>query len=283
MITRRQAFQLFYYSQLPLVMMAMVLTGTISAVLFQRLQWQPILLVGFSTYFTYSLDNLIDWKKDRLHYPNIISQVIAYHRFSYFLIPTSAFAVISLILSSPQDLWIGILILGASVTMGIVRFSTYRAGNSNFANGVVNFILNRFFISIIWTIVCVFVPIWYNENPGSLKTWRTFAYMFLLIGIFAVIWKFEKSHYHLKKKLIQMKLFPILGVMGIIAIALVIFDVATGVYPLFHLVTLGPPLASIAALSVIANSPILLRHKIALLTLILMFLSSLSAVLHLTV
>jgi hypothetical protein len=168
-LTRRQVFHLFYYSQLPLVIIAMVLTGSISVVLYGLINWQAVLLVGLSTFFTYSVDNLIDWKKDRAHYQTIAPMAKICHRISYILIPASAIAVILLILNSLENLRIGVLLLGASVAIGVTRFSSYRSGTPTNSNGVVDFILNRFFISLIWTIVCVFIPIWYNQNPGTTK------------------------------------------------------------------------------------------------------------------
>jgi hypothetical protein len=82
----------------------------------------------------------------------------------------------------------------------------------------------------------------------------------MLIGIYAVIWKFEKSTYLLKKQLIRTKLFLVLGVMAGIALMMVILDVATGVHPPFHLVTTLPPIASFMALPII-EKPDLIKTK----------------------
>jgi len=119
-MSRRRFFQFVYYTHTPLVVLAMVLTGTISAVLFQRLSLQVIVLVGLSTYFTYSLDNLFDWKKDQTHYQNIEGMIQIYHKVTYLLIPSTAVGIFLLILQSSNELRIGILLLGAAVAMSTI-------------------------------------------------------------------------------------------------------------------------------------------------------------------
>lgn len=277
-MSRRQIFHLFYYSQLPLILMAAVLTASISSVLFSEIYWESLLLVGVSTFLTYSLDNLIDWPKDRTHYASISPAVRIYHRALYGLIPISAVIVIFLILRSPADLRIGILLLGAAVVMGVSRFSFYRDDPQN---DVRPFIINRIFITTVWTIVCIFVPIWYGHVPPFGKTARTFVYMLMLIGVYAVLWKFEKSTYLLKKRLIHSRLFSVLALMTVLAMGLVVYDVLVGTYLPFHLITLLPPLIELIALVYIVNSPILIREKISLLTVIMMVITSVTATLHL--
>jgi hypothetical protein len=279
-MSRRQVFILFYYTQLPLITMAMVLTGSISAVLYQTISWPAILLVGLSTFFAYSIDNLIDWKKDRLHYQTIAPMVVIYHQISYVLIPASAIAVILLVLKSPEDLRIGILLLGATVAMGIARIANYRSIKAKKTESVLQFTLNRLFISLIWTIVTIFVPIWYDQHPIITQTWRTAIYMFLLIFNYSVIWKFEKSSYQLKKELISARIFLVLAVMSLLAVLLAIFDVIQGLFPLASLVSVLPPLACLVGLQLIVNSPIMLRRKITWLTILLAFLTIFVAVMH---
>ncbi len=279
-MSRRQVFILFYYTQLPLITMAMVLTAAISAVLYQQVSWPAILLVGISTFFAYSIDNLIDWKKDRTHYQAIAPMAAIYHQISYILIPASAIAVILLVLKSPEDLRIGVLLLGAMVAMGVARISSYRSVRARRPDTVLQFILNRLFISVIWTIVTVFIPIWYDQQPIITQTWRTAIYMFLLIFNYAVIWKFEKSPYPLKKDLISAKVFLILGIMSFLAVLLAIIDVAQGLFPVVSLVSILPPLASLVGMQFIAGSPIMLRRKITWLTIVLALLTIFVAAMH---
>lgn len=279
-MSHRQVFIFLYYTQLPLITMAMVLTGAINAVLYQQISWPAILLVGSSTFFTYSIDNLIDWQKDRAHYQAIIPIAAIYHQISYILIPAAALAVVLLVLKSPEDLRIGILLLGATVAMGITRIATYRSIKGKKPEKVYQFILNRLFISTIWTIVTVFVPIWYGQHPLIPQTWRTAIYMFLLIFNYAVIWKFEKSPYPLKKNLISARIFLILAILCLMAVLLAIFDVVMGLFPVAGLVAILPPLALLLGLQYIANSPIMLRRKITWLTALLAALTVFVAAVH---
>lgn len=241
----------------------MVLTGSISAFLQNEVRWQAVLLVGFVTFFTYSIDNLIDWQKDRTHYPTIQPAAKVYHRLLWLLIPASGTAVLLLVFRSPQGIRIGMLLLGATAAMGVIRFSTYRTHTQD---SVPAFIINRFFISLIWTIVCVFVPIWYGRFLGMLETSLLFLYMFFLIGIYAVVWKFEKSSSTLKKQLIQAKIFLGLEFLSVAAMTFVIVDVILRLHPPYHLVAVLGPIVYLIALPNIAASPKLFRQKISVLT-----------------
>ncbi len=279
-MSRRQVFFFFYYTQLPLIIMAMVLTGSINAVLYQQISWPAILLVGLSTFIAYSIDNLIDWQKDRDHYQGIIPIARIYHRISYVLLPAAAIAVTLLVLKSPEDLRIGMLLLGATVAIGVTRIAAYRSIKGKKQEKAYQFILNRVFISVIWTIVTVFVPIWYDQHPIILQVWRTAIYMFFLIFNYAVIWKFEKSPYALKKQLISARLFLVLSILCILAVLLAIFDVAQGLFPVPGLVAVLPPLALLLSLQFIAKSPIMLRRKITWITVLLAVLTIFVAAVH---
>lgn len=278
---RRHYFQLFYYSQFPLVILAMVLTGSIGVILYQRLIWEVIFLVGLSTFFTYSIDNLIDWEKDRAHYSQITSLIGVYHKILAALIPSSALGIIILTLRSPNELRIGILLLGAFVAIGVARFSTYRNNTVNFILPIWAFIFNRFFITTIWTIVCVFLPIWYVNDTVPGITWHVFFYMFSLIFIYAVLWKFEKSDYDLKKLIYNSRIFILLTILPFTAAALALFDVSKKLLPIYNLVNLIPPVACMIGLQLITRNPRLIRRKISLLTLSLVVLSTLTTALYL--
>ncbi len=278
---RRHYLQLVYYSQFPLVALAMVLTGSIGAVLYHRLMWEVTLLVGLSTFFTYSIDNLIDWEKDKARYTQINRMIYIYHKILSVLIPASALGIIILTLKSPNELRIGLLLLGASVIMGVSRFSTYRNNSNDYVLPIWKFLFNRIFIAAIWTIVCVFLPTWYENDRISATTWHIFFYMFSLIFIYAVLWKFEKSDYALKRTLYQSKLFIVLTLLPFIASTFVILDLVKDLLPTHNLINLLPPLASLIVLQLITRKPTLIRQKISLLTLSLILLSSITAVMYL--
>jgi len=279
----RQVFELLYYSHITLVALAMVLTGSISAVLYAQIKWQVVLLVGLSTFFTYSLDNLFDWKRDLSRYRNIKKFVQIYHKITYILIPSAVVGVLFLTFVSSNELRIGILLLGAAVAMGTTRLSNYRENSSNPYQSINRFILNRLFITTIWTTVSVFLPIWYDNTEIIGRTWNAFFYIFFLIFPYAVIWKIESSAETLKNKLFGSTLMKVMSLFPIISMIFVISDVITGVAPTFSLFNVLPPITIFAALFVIIKKPNALKKKISLLTIILIILCGSSTLIHLFV
>jgi len=276
-----QVFELLYYSHITLVTLAMVLTGSISAVLYTHIKWQVVLLVGLSTFFTYSLDNLFDWKRDLSRYRNIKKFVQIYHKITYILIPSAVVGVLFLTFVSSNELRIGILLLGAAVAMGTTRLSNYRENSSSPYQSINRFILNRLFITTIWTTVSVFLPIWYDNSEIIARTWNAFFYIFFLIFPYAVIWKIESSAETLKNKLFGSTLMKVMSLFPIISMIYVISDVITGVTPTFSLFNVLPPITIFAALFVIIKKPNALKKKISLLTIILIILCGSSTLIHL--
>ncbi|MEA3326475.1 MAG: hypothetical protein U9R53_04100 [Chloroflexota bacterium] len=276
-----QVFELVYYSHITLVLLAMVLTGSISAVLYAQIKWQVILLVGIATYFTYSLDNLFDWKRDLARYRNIQELVQIYHRITYLLIPAAAIGILILTLVSNNELKIGIFLLGAAVAMGTTRFSIYRNNSSSPSQSISGFILNRLFITTIWTTVCVFLPNWYNNTEIIGRTWNAFFYIYCLIFPYAVLWKIESSAEPLKIKLLSSILMRVIVAFPVISIYFAIVDVISGAAHIVNLFNLLPPISIIVILFVINKKPNALKKKISLLTIILTLLCGSSALIHL--
>jgi hypothetical protein len=277
----KKSFKLFYYSHMQLVFMAMVLTGTISAVIYGEITWQVILLVGLSTYMTYSLDNLIDWNRDKHRYTKMTGLIHTYHKFTYGLIPGAAIGIILLVVQSSNELRIGLLLLGAAAAMSTTRFSNYRENSSGEHQKLLGFFLNRLFISLVWTTVCVFLAVWYVDLPIIPRTWHTFVYMFVLILSYSVIWKLEKSPYPLQKEVFSSPIPAALALLSVVPFTLVIYDIMIGIAPLQNLVNLAPPVANLVGMLKISQNPFNLQKKISLWTLILLLLCSISMGFHL--
>ncbi len=276
---KSQLFNLIYYSQLPLVTMAVVLTASISAVLTYQISWSSVALVGLSTYFSYSLDNLFDWKKDQARYQNIQKTIEGYQKISYGLLALSAAGIVLLTFESGAELKIGLLLLGSAMAMGTFRFSSYRSGDKPAT--LTAFLLNRIFIALVWAVVCVFLPLWAVQGQVNGRFWRTFIYMCQLIFVYAVLWKYEKSHPETQTAIENSRLFTWLKIISLVAVGQVIVDAATGLFPPLNLVNMLPPLVSLMGVQIIQKNPSNLRAKIAWLTLALAVVTSLSAILHL--
>ena len=276
---RRYLF-LFYYTQIPLVLLAIILTSSISAVLYTEINWRVSALVGISTFFTYSLDNLFDWKKDQQHYQDIKKAIEFYHKISYGLILLSGLGVLLLTLTSPNDLRIGMLLLGASAGMLTARFANYRNTPRHQDPSLINFFIHRFLISIIWTIVVVFMPIWYDGRMINSLTWHTLFFMFNLIFVYAVLWKFEKTSLKLKRRILSSRFGSFLFIPPIISVGLIFYDIFSGLRTYLNLLNLIPISIALLYTYNVLNKPYQLRQKIAGLTFLLIITIPISAFLH---
>jgi hypothetical protein len=282
-MSKRQKFNLFYYSQFPLVLLSFMLTCSISAVLYSSIQWNVVLLIGLSTYFTYTIDNLIDWNKDKTQYQSISTFIVQYHKLTYFLLPIVGISIIFLVLKSSNEFIISLLLLGAFVAMGTTRFAKYRENSSDPTRSLRHFFLNRLFISLIWSIVCIFVPIWYDNQSINALTWHTFFYTFFLIFVYAVLWKFERSPNLLKKRLVHSGTLPYLRIFPILSSLIVIYDIAIGIRSAINLANILPPTIVFLATIIICRNPVQLRYKITLFSTAMSISIVFSLLLHLVI
>lgn len=277
---RQGKFTLFYYSQVQLAVMAMVLSAASHIVLSGWLHWQSSLLVGLSTFLTYSVDNLFDWQKDRLHYQAEQQPIERYHKLSYLLIAISIVGILILILQSQASLKVALLTLATLVVFATARFSTYRSLNRKKAETVRHFITNRLFITTMWSLVCVFLTLWYGHTQVDLRAWHIFGYLWLLIFPFAVLWKMEKSEESLRLALRASALPLVMQAFCLSAAVLVLIDFLVGLFPAQTLVHLFGPAISFLLLRWINQGSKITRMHISLYLAVMFAASFLSALVH---
>jgi len=277
----KQFLHLIYYSHLPLVGSAMILSISISAVLFQPIQWQVVLLIGLAAYLTYSVDNLLDWNKEKAQYHNITTHIEFYHKLSYMLIPLSSVIIFMLIRESPNIFQISTGLLGAAAAMMTARLPFYRVITPKSPSPVRHFMINRFFVSAVWTAVVVFLPIFYSNQPITIRIWRTYFYVFGMILMYATLWKLDKVEIDLQNQVRTPSLIYGLSFLTLISMSIVVIDVFTGLAPAYGLVNLLPPIIFLVASIEILRSPKLSWQKLSLLTLILLIITGFSAIIHL--
>jgi len=261
---RQAKFNLFYYSQVQLAVMAMVLSAASHIVLSGWLHWQSSLLIGLSTFLTYSVDNLFDWQKDRQYYQAEQGVIQRYHKLSYFLIGACVVGIVLLILQSQAALKLALLTLATLVVFATARFSAYRSLDHNKQETIRGFISNRLFITSIWTFVCVFLPLWYSQAQLDLRAWHIFGYLWLLIFPFAVLWKLEKSEVGLRQALLATRLPLVMQAFCLSAGLLVLIDTLLGIFPALTLVHLIPPATSFLLLRWILQGQRISRPRISL-------------------
>ncbi|MCJ7694938.1 MAG: hypothetical protein MUO40_05865 [Anaerolineaceae bacterium] len=241
MIRNKSAFNLLYYSHSFLILPAMVISTTINVVLTQQITWGAIILLGLSTFLTYSIDNLIDWKKDQANYQDEAALIKKYHRVTYFLIVLSLLGILWIIFSTNTILLVSLTLLGSAVIMTTARFLAYRKLDRRNPETFSGFVLNRLFISLVWSIVCVFLPLWYAGTALDNKAWSALIYIFPLIFIYAVLWKLEKTDTVLREEILASPVWLILKVLSIWVALWSLSSTLMGRFPLTNLFNLLSP------------------------------------------
>jgi hypothetical protein len=144
-------------------------------------------------------------------------------------------------------------------------------------------VINRLVISSTWAVIMVFVPVWYTGlNHFTPQMWMTFAYLWQLTFITAVLWRIEKTEMDLaESKSLKRKFLNILRLLCITTILLSITDIALGYFPIHNVVVLFPPIASFFALVYWSSSKTNLRIIFTILIFFQIGFSFLSAIVHL--
>ena len=198
---KNQIFNLIYYSHIHLVIMAMVMTTAMNFVLTQHVSWPAVLLIGLATFVTYSLDNLVDWKKDKVLYPDESILIKRYQRISIVLIALCLIGILWIMLTNSAATTLTLVFLAAVVLLSTIRIAAYRRVDSTRLPSMAQFFVNRVFISLVWSGVCIFVPLLYEGVPVTWQPWSSLTYLWPLVFVYAVIWKLEKSEPYLRSAL----------------------------------------------------------------------------------
>jgi hypothetical protein len=274
-------FNLFYYSQIQLALIASALTAATSSVLLGKISWESVILAGVSTFITYSTDNLLDWKKDLRQYQDLVGFLSAYRLSCYILIPLGIGVIYKIVIDSPAKFQSALLLLGASAISAIIRIPTRNAPPT--PSNIQSMAINRLFISCVWAVVLVFLPILYTEsNISRPQVWMTFAYLWQLTFISAVMWKFEKIEPNIQNNsFLKSKTIKILKLLSITTVLLTITDIVLGYFPIYNLVVVLAPIAAYLVLIYWESSNMNLRLIFTILNMIQIGVSILSAAVHL--
>lgn len=279
--TSNRMFNLFYYSQIQLALIASALTAATSSVLLGKISWESVILAGVSTFITYSTDNLLDWKKDLRQYQDLVGFLSAYRLSCYILIPLGIGIIYKIVIDSPAKFQSALLLLGASAISAIIRIPTRNAPPT--PSNIQSMAINRLFISCVWAVVLVFLPILYTEsNISRPQVWMTFAYLWQLTFISAVMWKFEKIEPNIQNNsFLKSKTIKILKLLSITTVLLTITDIVLGYFPIYNLVVVLAPIAAYLVLIYWESSNMNLRLIFTILNMIQIGVSILSAAVHL--
>ena len=243
MKSTKPTFNLLYYSHSFLIFLAMIISATINVVLTQQITWGAIILMGLSTFLTYSIDNLLDWKKDQANYQDEAHLIKKFHKITYFLIGLSFLGILWFIFSTNTILLVSLVLIGSAVIMTTARFMAYRKLDRRNPETFAGFIFNRVFVASVWSIVCVFLPLWYAGIAIDSRAWSVLVYIFPLIFIYAVLWRLEKTESALRKEILASPVWWFLKVLSIFAGLWLLSSTIMGRFPIINLFNLLPPIA----------------------------------------
>jgi hypothetical protein len=198
---KNQIFNLIYYSHIHLVIMAMVMTAAMNFVLTQHVSWLAVLLIGLGTFVTYSLDNLVDWKKDKALYPDESILIKRYQYVSIVLVVLSIIGIGWIMLTTSAQQTMALVFLAVIAFLSTIRIASFRRADTLKVQTFTSFFINRVFISLVWSVVCIFVPLAYEGLSVTWQAWSSLIYLWPLVFVYAVNWKLEKSDPYLRSAL----------------------------------------------------------------------------------
>lgn len=242
-----------HYGRLQFVILALSSVAVCSKVLIGHILWQPLAIVGLSTYALYSLDNLLDWPGERLHLGAIASIWRSYAIWCSITIPLALLG--AGMLAAQRS--IGFLALlgsfGALALFEIVL--TRQLGAQQRSAGALW--AERLADSLTWALVVALVPIFYSSSPIVAQVAMTIAYAWHLSWINVMIWDLTRSATgglpHQTPTLAPLigehRVIRMLQILCVCACALAVIDIALGYFPWYNIAVIAAPLADIGLLA----------------------------------
>ncbi len=250
---RTDLFGLFYYSQIQLGLGAMFLTGAVSAVLTGEVIWNSILIVGLSTYIVYSIDNLIDWNEDRERFRSIEQIYWLYRIWCYLTIPLATLVVMWLTIEAHQGFF-SLLALAGTLSLGTVLLQLARRA-PQVIHALRDILPNRLFISLVWAVIAVYVPVWYLNQPTVPQTWMALAFVWQLTFVNAVLWSLEilleRTTGVENDRVAGIPVLTAIRALQVIsfsAVVLAVVDILLGYFPIYNIVIITTPLLNMITL-----------------------------------
>jgi hypothetical protein len=254
MRTRSRLFDIAYYSQIQLSLIAACLTVVVSAVTLQTVVWASVGIVGLGTYIIYSIDNLVDWREDRTRYPSLDRLNVPYRIWCALTVPLAILGIVGM-LPGAKGSFAGLLSALGGVALAVATFRLIQPEIQDIRR-LRDILPNRLLVSMFWAINCVFLPGWYVDLPLTTKTWVTFAFVWQLSFITAVLWSLE----FLSTPDMPLESLTVAGISAnrIIAVLIVIsassatlaiVDILWGYFPPYNVVVICAPILNWIALS----------------------------------
>jgi hypothetical protein len=173
-----------HHTRLQMSVTALALTLASGRVLVGRVQWQPALIVALCTYLVYNLDNLLDWRHEQAWLHALRPLWKAYLAWCAVTLPAAAGGVLLLLLDT--GLRLVTLILGLGAASLAVTWLTRRPWKRDRPQALLW--AERLFVSLVWALASVLVPVRYAGEPVVAQTLMSIAYVWQLGWVASMIW-----------------------------------------------------------------------------------------------
>lgn len=237
------------YTRVQFCVLSMSLTAASSMVLISQIDWQPITIVGLSTFVVYSFDNLFDYPQERKKITKAFPFWKTYFWFTVFAIPFALLTIGVLAFLNSFQFFTMLIVLGLISISHTILTQRLIAKNPT----LLIFGLENLVDSFVWALVAVLIPVVYAGHAIVPQVYMAIGYVWLLGLSSAFLWDLSDSSVSIEKgykknpfsrvntKLIK-KLFLILSFS---ALVLSIVDIILGFFPWYNLIVTSAPIISL--------------------------------------
>ena len=244
--------EFLHYSRVQFCMLAMSLTAASSRVLVGQIEWQPVLIVGFSTYVIYSLDNLLDRPGEK-HLPETIKNGWnVYFLWCIFTIPLALAGTLLLVTQSAIKFLALLIGLG---TISIAHILLSRQSKAH-DRSTITLWIEHLTDSLTWALVVVLIPVQYAGQHIVAQVIMAVAYMWQLSWVGVMVWDLtnsavERQHQtqNLSVLLGEHRVIRLLRIVSVSSWVLAVVDILLGYFPWYNLSVTFGPIASLILLS----------------------------------
>lgn len=256
-INRPTSFlELLHYSRFPLIVTSGLLATTNSSVLIGSFAWQPTVIVMLGTYIVYTIDNLIDWSREREILSHIESVYICYRNISIVFMLVASVAIILLSLNRGVQFALTLMIFYL-ISLGIIIVSRV---TKLFTPDTTYYWVERLVVALSWSLITLAVPLQYADAEYDITALLTFVYVWQIAWVIGVIWRYstvvnlvqingEMSDEKVNVEILKTKrLVQILQIVCIIAATQATVDILLGFFPVHNSIVLTVPIVELVFL-----------------------------------
>jgi hypothetical protein len=255
----------------------MSISLTASQVLFARVDWQVLLIVALCTHSIYSVDNLVDWAREK----HLLRKIQPYRQ-SYVVwctvtLPLSMVLVLVLALLHGGAFVLTLAAIGLFCTLIMLVARRPRLWLSK----GISYWVERLLVALTWALFTVLVPMQYAGRTINLQVILAIVFIWMISWALGIVWRLasivavQLSEGRPEPTLAHKRTIHVAIAASFLAFLQAVLDTAVGFFPYLHLsVALLPALcvAFLVKWHLVFDTPLLycnLLYAVLILTLFL--------------